>query len=640
MARVTPEEAMPSPTTLLDMLERRAQSAGQQPAILAPGREPLSYEALYVQITQTVASLRRLGLSSKDRVALVLENGPEAAVAFCGVAAGLGAAPLNPNYQAEEFDFFLRDLQAQAVILPLGVPSPARDVAEARRIPVIDLEPLLGDAAGAIRLHGPQSKVSAIEGNPSAEDVALLLHTSGTTSRPKLVPLTHTNLSTSAANVAAALALSPTDRCLNVMPLFHIHGLVAALLASLTAGGSIVCTPGFYAPLFFDWIAAHAPTWYTAVPTMHQSILARARANSEGLQRGRLRMVRSSSASLPPSVMAELEHLLGVPVIEAYGMTEAAHQIASNPLPPGVRKAGSVGIPAGPQVAVMDDSGRLLPQGERGEIVLRGANITAGYAHAEEANARAFTDGWFRTGDQGYLDAEGYLFITGRLKEQINRGGQKISPREIDDVLLAHPGVAQAVTFAIAHPTLGEEVGAAIVPAQGATLAPAQIREYAAARLAFYKVPSQVVILDEIPKGPTGKVQRIGLAAKLGLTAGVQRAPAGEQARVGPRTPLEAHIVQVWREVLRVEPIGVEDNFLALGGDSILAAQVVGRLRKALGVDLRLVHFLETPTVTAMALKIVQLQAERLPASELERMLEEIEGERQNESRSATAADE
>ena len=622
------------------MLKRQAQSAGRQPAILAPGREPLTYEALYAQVLQTVASMRRLGLSSKDRVALVLENGPEAAVAFCGVAAGLGAAPLNPNYQAEEFDFFLGDLQPQAVVLPLRVPSAARDVAAARGILVIDLEPLPAEAAGAIRLHGPQSKVSAIEGNPSADDVALLLHTSGTTSRPKLVPLTHTNLTISAANVAAALALSPTDRCLNVMPLFHIHGLVAALLASLTAGSSVVCTPGFYAPLFFDWLAAHAPTWYTAVPTMHHSILARARANPAGLERGRLRLVRSSSASLPHGVMADLEHLFGVPVIEAYGMTEAAHQIASNPLPPGVRKAGSVGIPAGPQVAVMDDSGLLLPQGERGEIVLRGANITAGYAQAEEANARAFTDGWFRTGDQGYLDSEGYLFITGRLKEQINRGGQKISPREVDEVLLSHPGVAQAVTFAIEHPTLGEEVGAAIVPAQGFTLDPAQIREFAAARLAFYKVPSRVVLLDEIPKGPTGKVQRIGLAAKLGLTAGEQRARVGERARVWPRTPLEAHIAQVWREVLRVEPIGVEDNFLALGGDSILAAQVVGRLRKALDVDLRLVHFLETPTVTAMALKIVQLQAERLPAGELEQMLKEIEEQRQGESRETRAAKE
>jgi len=637
---VTPNGPMTSPTTLLDIFERQAQRAGHQPAILAPEREPLSYEALYAQVTRTVGFLRRLGLSSKDRVALVLENGPEAAVAFCGVAAGLGAAPLNPNYQAEEFDFYLGDLEAQAVILPLGVPSPARQVSVARGIPVIDLEPLLADAAGSFHLHGPHSTKPAIEGSPTPEDVALLLHTSGTTSRPKLVPLTHANLSTSAASVAAALALSPADRCLNVMPLFHIHGLVAALLASLTAGGSVVCTPGFYAPLFFDWMAAYTPTWYTAVPTMHQSVLARARAKPEGLERGRLRMVRSSSASLPPSVMAELEHLLGVPVIEAYGMTEAAHQIASNPLPPGERKPGSVGLPAGPRVAVMDDSGRLLPNGERGEIVLRGANITAGYAHAEGANARAFTDGWFRTGDQGHMDSEGYLFITGRLKEQINRGGQKISPHEVDEVLLAHPGIAQAVTFAIAHPTLGEEVGAAIVLAEGSTLDPAQVREFASVRLAFYKVPSRVVILDEIPKGPTGKVQRIGLAAKLGLTASVQRAPTGEQERVLPRTPLEAHIAQVWREALRVEPIGVEDNFLALGGDSILAAQVVGRLRKALGVDLRLVHFLETPTVTAMALKIVQLQAERLPASELERLLEDIEEESQNDSCGATAGGE
>jgi acyl-CoA synthetase (AMP-forming)/AMP-acid ligase II/aryl carrier-like protein len=619
-------DELTSPRTLPEAIEHSAALGTEQPAILALGEIPLSYGALCAQVVETVDFLRRIGLGSRGRVAIVLDNGPLAAVAFCSVASGLSAAPLNPNYQEAEFDFFLGDLEAQAVIVRHDSPSGVRDVARARGIQIVELEPITGDSAGRFQLHGSPSLRAPDTNAIEASDVALLLHTSGTTARPKLVPLTHVNLNASAASVDRTLGLSPADRCLNVMPLFHIHGLVAALLASLMAGGSVVCTPGFFAPQFFDWVAEFDPTWYTAVPTMHQSILARARAEPAAVRPGRLRLVRSSSAPLPPGVMTDLERVLSVPVVEAYGMTEAAHQIASNPLPPGLRKPGSVGVAAGPQIAVMDETGHPLANGEQGEILLRGPSLTAGYAHNPEANRQSFIDGWFRTGDQGYLDSGGYLFITGRLKEQINRGGQKISPREVDEILLMHPAIAQAVTFAIPHPTLGEEVGAAIVLAPGSQLDATQVREFASARIALYKVPSRVLILEAIPKGPTGKVQRIGLAEKLGLMAVRMGSPAGETAKILPRTPLEAQIAQVWRDVLRVEQFGVEDNFIALGGDSILAAQVVGRLRKAIGVDLRLVHFLETPTVTAMAVKILQLQSTRLSQDELERLLREIEG--------------
>jgi acyl-CoA synthetase (AMP-forming)/AMP-acid ligase II/acyl carrier protein len=602
------------------MIERQA-GAWHRAAILAPDAE--RFHALgSTRVAEPGHSCS--GWSDRDRIALVVDNGPEAAVAFCGIAATLGAAPLNPNYQRREFDFFLSDLQARAVVVPVGAAPAAREAAAALGIPVAELVPHLGEAGGSFHLRASESEGDPEARRPAPEDVALLLHTSGTTARPKLVPLTHANLTTSAAHVARALALTPDDRCLNVMPLFHIHGLVAALLATLVSGASVVCTPGFFAPLFFDWMSEYAPTWYTAVPTMHQSILARARADPSAVARTSLRLVRSSSASLPPTVMAQLEHVLGAPVVEAYGMTEAAHQIASNPLPPAVRKPGSVGLPAGPQIAIVDGAGRHLPAGERGEIALRGENVTAGYINDAEANRRAHIEGWLRTGDEGYQDADGYLFITGRLKEQINRGGQKISPREVDEALLAHPGIAQAVTFAIEHPMLGEEVGAAIVLREGVVLEPAHIREFAAARLAFYKVPSRLVIVEEIPKGATGKVQRIGLAARLGIASGedpMAPSPGGPQ----PRTPLEMQIAQVWRDVLRVDAIGVDDNFLALGGDSILAAQVVGRLRKALDVDLRLVHFLETPTVASMATKILELQASSLAEGELDRLLTEIE---------------
>jgi acyl-CoA synthetase (AMP-forming)/AMP-acid ligase II len=344
-----------------------------------------------------------------------------------------------------------------------------------------------------------------------------MLHTSGTTSRPKLVPLSQINLTTSARNIAASLDLTAADRCLNVMPLFHIHGLIAAVLSSLGAGGAVVCTPGFDAFKFFDWLRDSKPSWYTAVPTMHQLILQRARGRGDVIESNRLRFLRSSSAALPPSLMEQLEQAFDAPLVEAYGMTEASHQMACNPLPPGERKPGSVGRGTGVELAVMDERGALLPGGDSGEVVIRGASVTRGYESNPEANAGAFADGWFRTGDQGYLDSDGYLFLTGRLKEIINRGGEKVSPREVDEVLLQHPAVEQAVTFAVPHPRLGEEVAAAVVLLGGETAGERELREHAARHLAGFKVPRRIVFVDEIPKGPTGKLQRIGLAQQLGL---------------------------------------------------------------------------------------------------------------------------
>jgi len=388
-------------------------------------------------------------------------------------------------------------------------------------IPVIELHPASDAAAGLYRLDASAlpAGTPAAAGAAEPDDMALVLHTSGTTARPKIVPLTNGNLAASARHIGESLALGPDDVCLNVMPLFHIHGLVAAVLSSLRAGAGVCCTPGFNAFKFGEWLGGVRPTWYTAVPTMHQAILMRMRAHPERARAAGLRLIRSSSASLPPQVMQELEDVFGSPVVEAYGMTEAAHQMASNPLPPRARKPGAVGLAAGPEVAVMSDDGAILPQGSIGEVVIRGPNVTPGYAGNPDANARAFTDGWFRTGDQGRVDEEGYLFLTGRLKEQINRGGEKVSPLEVDVVLLDHPSVAQVVTFGVPHAKLGEEVGAVVVLHPGQTATEQEIRDFCAARLAAYKVPRHVLLRDDIPKGATGKVQRIGLAAKLGLGA-------------------------------------------------------------------------------------------------------------------------
>ncbi|OJT25269.1 AMP-dependent synthetase [Archangium sp. Cb G35] len=503
--------------TVVGLIERGGEG---DLAIGAPGRPGLTYGGLRELARHTVTALNGMGLGREDRVALVLPNGPEMAVAFVTFACGTTTAPLNPSYRAEEFDFYLSDLKARALVLLEGMESPARAVAAARGIPVIELVPGTDGPAGRFTLkpERPLSGTPARAGFAEAGDVALVLHTSGTTARPKIVPLRHTNVTASAYHIGQTLALGREDVCLNIMPLFHIHGLIAAVLASLAAGGGVVCTPGFNALKFFGWFEEVRPSWYTAVPTMHQAILGRASRNTGVIQAGRLRFIRSSSASLPPQVMEELEQVFGVPVIESYGMTEASHQMASNPLPPRPRYAGSVGIAAGPEVGIMDEAGTLLPPGALGEVVIRGRNVTAGYENNPEANAKSFTRGWFRTGDQGVLDEAGYLRLTGRLKEIINRGGEKISPLEVDTVLMDHPAVQQVVTFAMPHPKLGEEVAAAVVLREGASAGERELQDFASARLADFKVPRKIVFLPEIPKGATGKLQRIGLAERLGLT--------------------------------------------------------------------------------------------------------------------------
>jgi acyl-CoA synthetase (AMP-forming)/AMP-acid ligase II len=486
-------------------------------AIAAHDAPPLSYGALRTLVDRSIRALNDLGVGRGDRVGIVLPNGPTMATAFLCVASAAASAPLNPAYKQDEFEFYLEDLKAKALIVEAGSDSPALRAAEKLGVKPVTLTPEPQAGAGAFRLSAAATGAAARPGPAAADDVALILHTSGTTSRPKIVPLTQANIWTSARNIAASLDLSDRDRALNVMPLFHIHGLIAGLSAPLSRGGSVFCTSGFNALKFFAEMEEAKPTWYTAVPTMHQAILTRAGRHKEIIARHPLRFVRSSSSSLPPTVIGELEAVFHCPVIEAYGMTEATHQMACNPLN-GIRKPGSVGLAVGPEIAIMDEGGRPLGRGETGEVVIRGESVTAAYENNPKANAEAFVNGWFRTGDQGVIDADGYLTLTGRLKEIINRGGEKISPREVDEALMDHPSVLQAVTFALPHPMLGEDVGAAVVLREGATASEKELGAFLSERLAAYKTPRKIIFLAEIPKGATGKLQRIGLAEKLGLT--------------------------------------------------------------------------------------------------------------------------
>ncbi len=503
---------MSAPVALHELIGRGEPDAV---AIAAPGRAPMTHEGLRRQVSQTADRLAQLGYGPADRIAIVLPNGPDMATAFVSIGAVLATAPLNPAYTADEFRFYLNDIGAAALVAAADEEGPAVAVAGELGIAVLRLE--AEDEAGAFTLAGEAVADARPAQFGGSDATALLLHTSGTTSRPKLVPLSQANICASAHNICECLELTPRDRCLNVMPLFHIHGLMAAVLSSLAAGASVYCTPGFNALKFFGWLQGSGATWYTAVPTMHQTILDRAGRNEEIINGLTLRFIRSSSASLAPQVMKRLEKMLSAPVIESYGMTEAAHQMTSTPLPPLMRKPGSVGRPAGPDIALMDEDGHILGSAATGEVVIRGDNVMTAYENNEKANADAFTAGWFRTGDQGRFDSEGYLEITGRLKEIINRGGEKISPREVDEVLMDHAAVDQAVTFAVPHEKLGEDVAAVVVLRAGGRADERSLRDHAAEHLAPFKVPRTILIVDEIPKGPTGKLKRIGLAATLGL---------------------------------------------------------------------------------------------------------------------------
>ena len=581
---------------LLGPAARADHAIPDAPAILAPGRKPLGRRRLAGLVRENVEKLRASGFGPRDRLAVVLPNGPEMAVALLTAMASGAAAPLNPAYSRDEFDFYLEDLGARALLIPAGASGPAGDAAAGKGVPVIELIPEPASEAGSFGLSCPKLGPSVTDGPPSLNDIALLLHTSGTTSKPKLVPLARANLLRSAGNVAESLRLSPEDRCLNVMPLFHIHGIVAALLASLSSGGSVICAKGFASGDFFGWLDELRPTWYTAVPTIHLSVLKKTRDDPTALRSHSLRFIRSCSASLSPSTMAEIEGLFGVPVVEAYGMTEAAHQIACNPLPPRPRKPGSVGLPTGVEITVLDASGDPQPPGASGEVAVRGPNVTAGYLDNPEANAAAFLDGRLRTGDLGHLDDDGYLFLDGRLKEMINRGGEKISPREVDDVLAAHPAIAQVAAFAVPDPGLGEDVVAAVVLKPGSKVEEDELRAWAAERLVYFKVPKRIVFVPEIPKGPTGKIRRVDLAGTLGLAGGAGRSPEREakpgKVRARALNAEEKALLDLMSRTLGGRKLTVDEGFFDAGGDSLQAAAFLAEVEARFGREIPMASFI------------------------------------------------
>ena len=475
--------------------------------------EKLSYGEFKIFNEKISRQLAATNIINSDRAAIVLPNGPLMASSFLSISSYMSAAPLNPSYKQEEFEFYLDDLKPKFLLVEPNSKSLAVIAAKNLNIPVFEMKISDNQPLGTFELFDKETDYK----NPNDYDEALVLHTSGTTSRPKIVPLSNLNIFTSAVNISKSLKLTADDHCLNIMPLFHIHGLIAVLSASAKVGASVCASNGFNALKFLDLAETQNITWYSGVPTMHQAILLRAQKNSDKAKKLNLRFIRSSSASLPPAIFEQLNDIFQTPVIEAYGMTEATHQMTSNPLPPAIQKPGLVGMPAGPEICIMNDKNKKLPQGEIGEICIKGDNVTNGYENNPEANKQSFINDWFRTGDEGFFDKDGYLKISGRLKEIINKGGEKISPLEVDNILMDFPPIDQALCFGYKDKMLGEDIAVAIKLKENKSCTEDDIKSYANEKLAKFKIPKKIFIVEDIPKGATGKLQRIGLAKKFGL---------------------------------------------------------------------------------------------------------------------------
>ncbi len=582
---------------VFEMLQAAARRDTAAPALLSPGRAALSWGGLLEQVGAVGQALSGHGIGRGDRVAMVFEGGPEAVTAFLGVTAHATCAPLDPASTRVECERDLAELRARALLVPRGSGGAAREAATALGIQVIGAQVEDGPS-GSVKVASPAQGEPRAATEPGHE--ALILHSSGTTGRAHGVLWEHGALVASARRTARWLDLGPEDRSLVVMPLHHLSGLVVSVLAPLSAGGSVACPPPFQAAAFFEWLDVLEPTWYTASPAFQQAIVARASAHAAILKRRQLRFVRSSASPLPNALRDELEQRFGAPVIEAYSMTEVA-PLSSQPLPPRVRKAGSVGLPL-VELRIRD-----------GEVVVRGEGTRPN--RAEPAALESVEDGWLRTGDLGYLDADGHLFITGRLKELIDKGGAKIVPREVDEALLAHPAVSEAAAFGIPDPRVGQEVASAVVLRTGAAATELELQEFVASRLAPFKIPRRIVVVETLPRGATGKPDRSALAARFSERTAAE--PEADRNAPEPAAEEVEAVTRLFAAVLSLPRVGAADDFFALGGDSMLAGVLLARLHDELARTASLPAFLREPTPTGLARAAVPVAPQEKPAAEL-----------------------
>jgi acyl-coenzyme A synthetase/AMP-(fatty) acid ligase/acyl carrier protein len=574
------------PRTLLELIAERASAREGAPAISAPGKPSLSYRALATEVDRAGAALGAIGIGVGTRVALALASGPETAVASLSSIAWAICVPLNPTLDRRTYDLLLANLHVDALIAAAGQDSNAAAAAYARGMRVVWLAPRSGAAAGTFDFRTDATRTAIPSRRPLPADIALLLHTSGTTSKPKVVPLTQTQVLAR----SRAQPIDGADRCLCVAPLFTGSAL-HSLLAPLAAGADIGFAHGPGPAAIIDALNALGTTYFSASPTVLSSVVD-ALNHGGATSFASLRFVRSSSSALDAELQRRIEGALGVPVVQGYGMTEAG-PIAQNPLPPAQRKPGSVGLSVGPDIAILDENGGSCERGVEGAVMVRGAGVMCGYADDAQANLEAFHDGWFRTGDTGHLDEDGYLFLTGRMKDIVNRGGFKISPAQIDEVLLRHPDVREAVAFAVSHPTLGEDLAAAAVLHVGASTTAQQLRDFAFEHLEPYKVPSMILLVSTLDRDALGKVNRRSLARTLGT--------AMRHEFVPPRNVREERVATIFSQTLHIGRVGAFDNFFALGGDSLRGMQAIVQLNVAFGSNVTSESLFRWPTVAQLA---------------------------------------
>ncbi|SED14434.1 AMP-binding protein [Bradyrhizobium erythrophlei] len=596
--------------TLGQMISRTAGQFPNQPAIVSSSFSPLTYQGLEHQLAAFRRRLRLVGFDCNARIGIVMPNGPEAVLAIVAVACCSIAVPLDPRLSRSEIDQRLDMLCLSALVVPQDSASEARRAAEERKLVIIEAA-RVGHRQLGLEIAVQVSGSPAIDAEPDPRSPAFILQTSGTTAEPKLIPFSHHNMLAAAARLRAWFGLIPRDRCLSVSAPYYSHGLKVTIFTPLLTGGSVAIPANSAVVALDEWFDVLRPTWYSASPALHAAILDKAQPLGNALASHSLRFVVSGGAPLSRNVQDGLQRALGVPVLEHYGSSEAA-QIAANLLPPGPNRQGTCGRPWPDTVAIVGEDGHPLAAGARGEIWVCGPTVTSGYVDAPDLNQTAFAEGWFRTGDIGSLDDDGFLSLHGRLGELINRGGEKIAPAEIEAALLRHPAITEAAAFAISHPRLGEDVAAAIVPRRGSQATGAELRAFLQRELASFKIPRRILTLDDLPKGMTGKVQRRRLRELIDRRSG-SHATVSVPVENGP-LDLEAEVLTLWRRLLKSEALTVDDDFFASGGDSLLAVEMLIEVERLVGRPVPETILFEAETIRQFAARVsAQTDASAMP---------------------------
>jgi len=618
----TAHEPATSQNTIGKEIRRRAGLQPENIAIAASSFMPLSYRELQALIDNVRTALRRTGLGRGARIAIAVPNGPRATLVIVAVSCSAVSVPLNPRQTLREIEVCLAAVQPDAVLLVKGADSVVRRVAERTGIKILEVA-RSRDGVLDVRIDTAQISACAASGEPDEPEPtapAFILQTSGTAAEPKLIPFSHRNMLAAAARLQSWFNLTPHDRCLSASPPFYSHGLKVTVFTPLLSGGTVAFPADAAKFDYTEWFGALKPTWYSAGPTLHRQVFDQTKSRTDAKTGHSLRFILSGGAPLPREVMQGLQQALGIPVVEHYGSSEGA-QIAANLPSPGRSKLGTCGTPWPGTLMIVGEDGRPVPQGEQGEILIGGPTLIPGYLNAPELNRTCFINGWFKTGDIGSLDEDGFLTLHGRKNDLINRGGEKISPSEIDELLMRHPAVAEAAAFSVPHSRLGEDVVAAVVLRSGTTTTAVELRKYLHDQLAPFKVPRRIVIRDQLPKGKTGKVLRRQLSEtfeKRSATDGHIVAPPPNDRGVVD-TILATQMKELWERLLQIETISFDDDFSEKGGDSLLAMEMLSELERLTGQKVPSSILFEARTIRQLAQKLSALDIQSRPVTLMNR---------------------